>query len=151
LPSTTQGMTVSGEAAMRGMPTDEALRKMALGTTVNQLVREVYNEKVPKEFADKLLSEKLSKLSTKEISAELSATSISKERKQEILNMLPDRVRQQVIEQSKHQPYYAPVRGYPQALYTQFSRKKIVKKKAKAKKEATSRDLTQYIHQITGV
>jgi len=127
------------------------LRKLPLGTTVNQLVREVYNEKVPKEFADKLLSQKLSKLSPKEISKEISAGKVSEKREAEILAMLPDRERAQVKMWTTLTSTSAPVRGYPQALYTQFSRKKIVKKKAKAKKEATSRDLTQYIHQITGV
>lgn len=97
LPSPTVGMSVT-EGALEA-PVDKALRKLPLGTTVDQLLREVYPENVPKKFADKLLAEKLGKMSSEEIAQAIADSGVDSRRKAQVYKMLPDRVSKQVKKQ----------------------------------------------------
>lgn len=113
---------------------DEALRKIALGTTARQLLKEIYPKKVKKKDADKMLKDKLSKMNTKQIANELRQASIDKARRKEVLKMLPDRERKQVEVMLSEPILYAPTRGMPKAEYlpAKLRRKKTKTKKVKS-------------------
>lgn len=127
-------------------PSDKTLKKMPLGTTVNQLIREVYPAKVPKSTADRMLREKLSKMPAKEIASELNKAlgqeKTRSKRLDEVLSMLPDRVAQEVEMWMGTTSEEAPVRGYPkpEMIPEKFRRKKRTlktgAKKAKIKSKS---------------
>jgi len=110
---------------------DEALRKIALGTTVKQLLKEIYPAKVPKATADRMLSDKLSKMNTSQIVDEISRADVSRARRREVLRMLPDRERSQVELLMNNPVLKAPTRGVPKAT---FQPKHLRRKKAKTRK-----------------
>jgi len=110
---------------------DETLRKIALGTSVKQLLKEIYPAKVPKATADRILSDKLSKITTNQIAGELTKANITGARRREVLKMLPDRERQQVEVIMSEPVLQAPTRGMPKAIYQP---KKLRRKKAKTTK-----------------
>ena len=113
---------------------DEALRKMVLGTTTRQLLKEIYPAKVPKKVADRMLSDKLSKMTPSKIADELTKAGITKARRREALRMLPDRERKQVEVMLSEPELYAPTRGMPKAKYlpAKLRRKKVKTKKVKS-------------------
>jgi hypothetical protein len=126
-------------------PSDKALRKMPLGTTVNQLIREVYPKKVPKSTADRMLREKLSKMSAKDIASELNKAlgqeKTKSKRLDEVLSMLPDRVRNEVKMWMSTTSEEAPVRGYPkpEMIPEKFRRKKRTLKTGAKKTKTKSK------------
>ena len=138
----TTGMSIPASAPLkvkgiRGT-SKESLRKLVLGTSVNQLIAEVYPAKVPTAFAEKLLAEKLAKLTPKEIAKEVTLADTDATRQAEILKMLPDRVRitTKFWIDAMATKEVAPVRGAPVAwkVAPKLRRKKT---KTKAKKIPT--------------
>ena len=107
---------------------------MALGTTVSQLLKEIYPAKVPKATADRILSDKLSKITPNKIVDELTKAGIDKTRRREVLRMLPDRERSQVELMLINTNILAPTRGTPKAKYqlTKLKRKRVKTKKVKS-------------------
>lgn len=131
----TKGMSIPAIAPMK---VGEGYAKLAFGTSLRVLVAETYKEtkkKIPKKFADRILSNKLSKMSAKKIAKEIKESKIGTNRKDEILKMLPDRVRREVELWLGIEIEYAPTRGVPKAelLPPMFRHKK--KKKVKEKTE----------------
>ena len=122
LTSPTKGMSVPAKGAIEV----SGYAKLAFGTDLTSLVAETYKKTIPKKFADKVLGQKLGKLSAKQIAKELKETKVSLERRAEILKMLPDRVRKQVELWESMVNDYAPTRGMPKAktVPTIFRRKK---------------------------
>ena len=130
---TTKGMSIPAisPTKIRGKDTD--YRKLAFGTSLRSLTKETYNtDRIPKKFADRVLSSKLGKMTPKEIAAEIKDSGVASTRKVEILKMLPDRVRDQIEMWLATQVEYAPTRGFPKALYLPqpFRRKKKVLRKS---------------------
>jgi len=120
--STTKGMSVPAKGSIEV----SGYAKLAFGTDLRSLVNETYQKKIPKKFADKVLGQKLGKMSAKAIAAEIKETKVSPSRRTEILKMLPDRVRREVELWETMVDDYAPTRGMPpvKAVPTIFRRKK---------------------------
>jgi hypothetical protein len=131
---TTQGMSIPGISPARIRGASLNYKKMAFGTSLSSLVMETYREDIPKKFAEKALSHKLSKMAPKDIAKEIRG--VSEKRKDEIFKMLPDRVRKQVELWESMLPEYAPTRGWPKAPYLPGKLRRKKKKNAKVLKEA---------------
>lgn len=130
----------------------ESLAKMPLGTTLEQIVRGYYPDKVPKETVDKILSQKLAKSTSEEIArvlvkaeGEAMPMSVGGQSKgytqDEVLKYLPDRQKTDVLlwMEMVQATRAAPTRGYPKA---QTIPSKLRRKKRKlstgSKKESES-------------
>jgi len=84
-------------------------------------------------FAKSRLAEKLEKASRAEIVSAINSTGLSASETKELLKMLPDRERQQLILALSELGVYAPTRGMPKAEYLPT---KLRRKKPKTKKIA---------------
>jgi len=84
-------------------------------------------------FAKSRLAEKLEKASRAEIVSAINSTGLSASETKELLKMLPDRERQQLILALSEPGLYAPTRGMPKAEYLPT---KLRRKKSKTKKTA---------------
>jgi len=84
-------------------------------------------------FAKSRLAEKLEKASRAEIVSAINSTGLSASETKELLKMLPDRERQQLILALSEPKVHAPTRGMPKAEYLPT---KLRRKKPKTKKTA---------------
>ena len=87
--------------------------KLAFGTTLRSLTTETYKDSIPKKFAEKALSSKLKGMKAQDIAKELKDSKVSQERREEILKMLPDRVRREVELWESMGVEYAPINRVP--------------------------------------
>ena len=127
LTSPAKGMSIPAKGPVRV----SGYAKLAFGTDLRSLVNETYQKKIPKKFADRVLSQKLGKMSAKGIATEIKETKVSSLRRAEILKMLPDRVRRQVELWETRVDAYAPTRGLPKAEVVPT----ILRRKKKKEKE----------------
>ena len=140
IPGTTSGMSIPASGAIRGQK-QQGYLKLAFGTSLRSLTTETYPSDIPEKFADKVLSQKLGKLSSKEIAKEIKDSKVTDTRKVEILKMLPDRVRKQTELWLELTPEYGLTRGYPKAQLIP----KPFRRGTKPKKVVRPEELTQSV------
>jgi len=129
----------------------EALKKLALGTTLSQLVEGNYNSKIPRNTVSMMLTGKLGASSSeqiadvlKSIDAEPSTGGISAMTsnaeapvttgytKAEVLKRLPDSKRREVERLLTETVTFAPTRGQPKYIFKTNSKLSRKKKKTKS-------------------
>ena len=142
---TVAGGSIPGAAKGMSIPAISPVKvggyqQLAFGTDVRSLIVETYNKKIPKKFAEKVLSQKLGKMTPGKIAQAIKEGKVSSERQTEILKHLPDRVRKQTELWLSIEREYAPTRGVPKAFYQPPH---LRRKKKKVKKVISEVELEQ--------